>query len=243
MLRLIAVGMGATLLAFVALACTSETTVLPPGQSAQGISVSGTGSVTGTPDVAVVTLGVEAEAESVGEAREDAAASMEAMIAALKDRGVADEDVQTTSFSVQPRYDFSNNRQQLIGFTVTNLATVKIRSIDDTGELLDAAIEAGGNLARVQNLFFTIDDPTALEDEARAEAMADARRRAETLAEAAGVSVGRPRSINESGGPVPIAFEEIHAAGLPAQDFARTPIELGELEVRVDVQVVFELED
>jgi len=231
---------GAAALGLLAFACT-ETTVLPPDQEAPGISVSGSGSVFGEPDVAVLSLGVQAQAESVGEARSQAAGRMDAMLKALKDGGVADDDIQTARFSVQPVYDYIEGRTVLRGFSVDNIVTAKIRTIDDTGELIDAALAAGGDLSRVDNLQFTIDNPDALEDQAREKAMADAKRKAETLAEAAGVSLGPPRSISEGGGPVPIPFSGEEYAAL-AKDEARTPIELGELEVRVDVQVVYQLE-
>lgn len=233
---------GALALGLFALACSTETTVLPPGREAPGVSVSGSGSVFGEPDVAVLTLGVEAEGASVGEARSQAATAMDAMLSALKDGGVADDDIQTTRFSVQPRFDFIDGRQILRGFIVSNVVTAKIRTIDDTGDLIDAAVDAGGDLARVQNLRFTIDDPSALEDEARRLAMQEAKRKAETLADAAGVELGAPRNISESGGAVPIAFR---AAAFDAefQLEAGTPIEVGELEVRVQVQVVYGLGD
>ena len=221
-----------------ALACT-ETTVLPSNQEAPGVTVTGSGSVFGEPDVAVVTLGVEAEAQSVGEARTQAAESMNAMLQALKDGGVDEEDLQTTRFSVEPRYDYSNNKATLIGFTVSNIVTAKIREIDNTGDLIDAAITAGGDRARVDYLQFTIDDPSALEDEAREEAMAEAKRKADTLARAGGVKLGAPRSISEGGGPTPIFFE---GRDFAAAEQAGTPIEVGELEVRVDVSVVYGLE-
>jgi len=238
MKRLLGVTTLIAALAFLALGCTDEsTTVVQSDQQSTGISVSGTGTATGEPDIAVLTLGVEARADSVGEAREQAANSMNAMLDALKEGGVAEEDIQTTRFSVQPVYDFSNNRQELTGFIVSNIVTAKVRSIDDTGDLIDAAVEAGGDLARVENLVFTIDDPSALEEQARVEAMAEARARAETLAEAGGVDLGDPISITESGGVVPGDF----AGGEVAEDGGRTPIQLGELEVSVTVQVVYGL--
>jgi uncharacterized protein YggE len=178
----------------------------------------------------------------VGEARSQAAEAMEATLAALKDGGVAEEDIQTSRFSVQPRYDYRDREEELIGFVVTNLVTAKIRNIDDTGDLIDAAVEAGGDLARVHDLRFTIDDPSALEDEARQEAVAEARHKAETLAEAAGVDLGPVRSISESGGVLP-DFYGYGAAEL--QDFdeaVRTSIEPGELEVVKQVQIVYGLE-
>ena len=233
------VWLGVLTLGLLALACADEITVLSPDQQAPAIDVTGSGTAFAAPDVAVLSLGVEAEAESVGEARAQAAEAMEAMLAALRDGGVADEDIQTTRFSVRPRYNLAG---KLEGFTVDNIVTAKIRSIDDTGQLIDDALAAGGDLTRIDNVRFTIDDPSDLEDEARQEAMTEARRKAETLAQAAGVDLGQPRSISETGGPIPVRFEAANAAYALEEDLAATPIELGELEVRVSVQVVYELE-
>ena len=224
-----------------ALACT-ETTVLSPGsEGSTGISVNGTGSVFGEPDVAVLTLGVEAQADSVGVARAQAAEAMDAIMSALRDGGVDDDDIQTSRFSVQPRYEFRAGEQELIGFFVDNIVTVKVRNIDDTGDLIDAAVDAGGDLTRVDNLRFTIDDPAELQDEARRLAMDDAKSKAETLAEAAGVDLGAPRSITETGGPRAITFEGAIVADV-GRDFASTPISVGELEVQISVQVLYALD-
>ena len=236
-----AVVIAAVALALFAVACTEETNIVSPEQESPGITVSGSGSVFGEPDVAVVTLGVEAQAATVGEARSQAAERMDAMLGSLRDGGVADEDIQTTRFSVQPQYDFVDGRQELRGFLVNNVATVKVREIDNTGTLIDGALAAGGDLSRVDSLAFTIDDPSALEDEARTEAVQDARARAETLAEAAGVELGDARSIVESRAPVvPVDFRGV-AADLPQAGDAASPIELGELEVLVDVQLIYGL--
>ena len=234
------IGMAA--LGLFALGCAGETTVLSPDQEAPGISVSGSGSVFGEPDVAVLLLGVSAQADSVGAARSDAAEKMDAMLAALKGGGVEEKDIQTTRFSVQPLYDYIEGRTVLRGFSVDNIVTAKIRTIDDSGELIDAALAAGGDLSRVDNLQFTIDDPAALEDQARVKAMAEAKRKADTLATAGGVQLGPPRSITEGGGPVPIPFSGADFAA-SREEAAQTPIQLGALEVRVDVQVVYGLGD
>ena len=224
-----------------ALACT-ETTVLPSDrESNPGISVSGIGSVFGEPDVAILTLGVEAQADSVGEARAKAAEAMDAMLTVLKDGGVEDSDIQTSRFSVEPRYNFRDGEQELIGFFVNNLVTVKIRDIDETGTLIDDVVEAGGDLTRVQNLRFTIDDPEELQQEARRLAMENAKSKAETLADAGGVDLGAPRSISESGGARALTFRADAFAAEFAAD-ASTPIEVGELEVQIQVQVVYGLD-
>jgi uncharacterized protein YggE len=221
------------------LACTDETTVLPPDTEPSGVTVAGEGSAFGVPDVAVLALGVEAEAATVGEARTQAADAMESMLQALKDGGVDEDDIQTARFSVQPRYDFEDNRQVLRGFVVTNVATAKVREIDKTGELVDAALAAGGDLSRVDSVSFTIDDPSELEGEARRLAVEEARQRAETLADAAGAELGRVLSITESGGGVPVPSGEVPVV----RDEGEAPIQPGELEVQVQVQVVYEIRD
>ncbi len=235
---------GIVALGLLALGCTETTTVLQSGQDPAGITVSGSGSAFGEPDVAVLTLGVEAEAPTVAEARNEAAEAMDATLQALKDGGVEENDIQTTRFSINPQYDYrGNGPPKLTGFFVENLVTVKIREIDDTGDLIDAAATAGGDLIRIQNLRFTIDDPSALEDEARLAAMEEAKSKGETLAAAAGVSLGAPRAISESGGVSPITFREDAFFALPAAGDIATSIETGELEVRVQVQVVYGLEE
>ncbi len=235
LIALLAVGL-------LALACTETTTILPSDRDqSPGISVSGLGSVFGEPDVAILTLGVEAQADSVGEARSNAAEAMDAMIASLKDAGVEDSDIQTSRFSVQPRYNFREGEQELIGFFVENLVTVKIRDIDQTGELIDDVVEAGGDLTRVQNLRFTIDDPEELQQEARRLAMENAKSKAETLAEAGGVELGAPRSISENVTRSPIALDRFAYASLEDSG-ASTSIEVGELEVQIQVQVVYGLD-
>jgi len=228
-------------LALLAFGCTTETSIVSPDQGSPGITVAGSGSVFGQPDIAVVTLGVEAQAATVGEARSQAAERMDAMVQSLKDGGVAEEDIQTTRFSVQPLYDFADGRQVLRGFLVNNVATAKIREIDNTGSLIDGALAGGGDLSRVESLIFTIDDPSALEEEARTKAVQDARARAETLAAAAGLELGDARSIVESRAPVvPLAFDQSFAE-LPQAGDVASPIELGELEVQVEVQVIYGL--
>jgi uncharacterized protein YggE len=230
------VGLLAVVLAVLAVGCTSETTVVNSDPSTDGISVSGQGSVFGQPDIALLTLGAEATATTVAEARTRAGDSMDAMLAALRDGGITDEDMQTTRFSVQPRY---NLQQEITSFVVSNIATVKIRDIDAAGELIDAAVAAGGDRARVESLSFTIDDPKELEAEARDLAMDDARSKAEALAEAGGVELGDPRAISENGGVMPLTF-----AGAAYQEAAdrATSIEAGELEVQVFVSVVYGLD-
>lgn len=234
--------LAAVTLAVLATGCSAgDTTIVDSNQAPPGITVTGEGSVFGEPDVAVLTLGVESDAATVSDARAQAGESMDAMLKSLKDGGVADKDVQTTRFSVQPKYDFTKQQQQIIGFMVSNIATVKIRNIDKTGELVDAAVTAGGDRARVESLQFTIDDPSTLEDQAREKAMAEAKSKADALAKAGSIKIGKPRSITEGGGVTPIAFDQSDFRDAAAEA-PSTAIEVGELEVRVTVSVVYGLD-
>jgi uncharacterized protein YggE len=234
---------GLALLGLTLVGCGSEgTTVVTPAAPTEGISVSGSGSAFGEPDVAVLQLGVSVLKPSVAEAREEAASAMQDVLDSMKDAGVEEKDIQTTLFSVQAEYDYRDDRQELRGFRVTNTVTAKLRDIDKTGEVLDEAVKAGGDLVEVQSVNFTIDDPEELREEARGEAVEDARQKAETLAELAGVKLGKPLSISESGGPVPIPYRAAGGMALDVEEAAPTPIEVGELEVAISVQIVYAIE-
>lgn len=236
--RLVLVGAALAAIAFAAAGCTEETVIRQPQQQA-GVTVTGEGRVTGSPDVAQVTLGVSHEAASVAEARERAAQAMTSMIDALKDNGVDEKDIQTTHLSIEPQYDYEDGKQRLRGYRVTNIVTARIRDIDATGDVIDAAVAAGGDAAQVQSLRFTIDDPSELQNQARRLAMQNARAKAETLADAGGVELGDVVSVSESVSgfpPPPIPF-----ARAATEADTGTPIQPGELEVVVTVNVMYEL--
>ncbi len=235
-LVLAVIGLSTLLLAT---ACTEENVEVLPSTGGEGIQVSGTGSAFGVPDVALIDLGVSVEKSTVTAARDDAAGAMQEVIDTLKDNGVEDKDIQTTRFSIQPVFDYPDGRQVLRGFEVTNMVTAKVRDIDRLDDVLDDAAEAGGDVVQIQGLRFDIDDPSELEAEAREDAVSEARDKGETLAELSGVSLGKPISISESAVSPPIPLAERALAG--AADVA-TPIEAGELEVTVTVNVLFAID-
>jgi hypothetical protein len=236
-------GLGAVaVLSLAAAACGDRTTrVETGGQTQKGISVTGTGKVTGKPDVAKLTLGVSAEADSVAKARDQAAASMDAMIKSLKDNGVAEKDIQTQQFNIEPQYDYNEGKPRLRGFRVTNIVTATLRDINKTSKVVDDAVTAGGNDTQIQGLSFTIDNPEDLKRQAREKAVADAKAKAETLANSAGVRIGDAITISESGYMPPI-FEA--RGGIAAPDTGpgvSTPIQPGGLDVTVDVSVTWSI--
>jgi len=210
-------------------------------QQNTGIWVTGEGKVSVVPDVAILSLGVEAQAKTVAEAQQQAAKAMAAVINELDEHGVAKKDIKTQHYSIFPVRRFERDREILIGYRVTNTVTAKIRKVDDTGIIIDAVAEAGGDYTRINNISFTVDDPTDYYEEVREKAMADAKAKAKQLADLAGIDVGKPTYINESGIPVPIPRDfYLKEAGAPPAP--TTPISPGETEIRLTVQVVYSIE-
>ena len=129
----------------------------------------------------------------------------------------------------------------ILGYQVTNQLTVQLRDLNAIGGIIDAAVEAAGDLTRFHGVSFTIDDPTALEVQARAAAIADLQAKAKQFATLTGVKLGRLRFITETGGPA--AIRSLSERGFaPASAAEPTPIQAGELEVVVTVQGVFAIE-
>jgi len=212
-----------------------EETIFLTQQGVEGIQVTGSGSVSGKPDVALLNLGVSTERASVTEAREEAAVAMQKVIDSLRANGVAENDIQTQHFSIQPQFDFIDGKQLLRGYRVTNMVSIKVRDLNKIGEAIDGAAAAGGDIIQVQSIRFTIDDPTELQAQARMKAMQDAQAKAQTLAQEGGVRLGKPVSISEViGFSSPVSFGK-------AEEFSTTPIEAGELEVAVTVTVIYSI--
>lgn len=207
-----------------------------------GIWVSGEGEVTVTPDIATLYLGIEAKADSVAEAQSQAKEAMEAVMAALEDNGVDEDDIQTQYFSIYPqtRWDDDKNEEIVTGYQVTNMVTVKIRDIDNIGAIIDAVAEAGGDLTRINNIAFSVDDPSEYYEEVRAEAMADAKSKAEQLASLAGIELGAPTYIYEGSVYSPVDYRDMGGMVVPtAIEAYSTSISPGELEVTLSVQVAY----
>jgi uncharacterized protein YggE len=203
-----------------------------------GINATGTGEAFGEPDVLIVNVGVSAQRDSIAGAREAAAAAQKGVIDSLKRNGVADKDIQTIQFSVNPQYDFRSGSQQIIGYVVSNVVTAKIRDLAKAGATIDAAIEAGGNDAVMQGVQFGIDDPTELQKQAREQAVRKAKEQAQQLADNAGVKLGKLLSISESSGSVPIAADVIRAPAT-GEAVTESPIQAGQLTVRITVVLLY----
>jgi uncharacterized protein YggE len=228
--------------AVLAVACKPGDTVVQNSETnLSGVSATGTGKAIGEPDIAVLTVGVNVRRDTVETARSDAAAAQKAVIDSLKANGVKDNDLQTVQFSIYPEYDYSRGgaTPRIIGYTVSNVVTAKVRDLDKTGKAIDDASKAGGNDAVVQNVSFTIDDPEALRAQARRQAVQLGKAQAEQMADAAGAKLGKLLSISESSAaPVPYPRGLDMAAAADTQ----TPIETGQLEISVTVSMLYALD-
>jgi len=209
--------------------------------SAGTVTVPGVGRAAAAPDVATLQVGVVSRAEQAQvalDANEEAAAKV---VAALRDAGVAEKDLQTTSFRVSPVQDYeksSRQRGEIVAYEVSHRVRATVRELPKLGALLDAAVRAGAN--QVDGIAFEVDDPTPLEARARRAAMADARKRAEELAAAEGLGIARLLRATEQdgGGPGPVrAMREVALA----QGRGAVPVEPGEIELTVRVRAVYEL--
>ncbi len=205
------------------------------------VSVSGQGIVTAQPDTVILQIGVSVEARTVAAARGQASAAADAVIAAVKADGVADQDIKTVQFNIGPRYDNNNGLSVLRGYSVSNVLQVKIRNLDSVGKVIDDATAAGGDAIVVQGISFTIENTDPLTHQARLLAIQDAMTKANDYATAAGATVGPVISISEqsSATPTPVLAAPAPAAAASA---ARTPVEGGTQQVRVQVSVVFQLQ-
>jgi len=203
-----------------------------------GITVMAEGKATGKPDLAMITIGVEtrdAEARTAAEQNDE---RMAEVMNALLAKGVAEEDIQTADYSIQAEIDWQDSKQRVIGYVVNNSVVVKLREVDEAGDVLDAVTAAGAN--NIYGIQFTFDDPSALREEARAEAMAEAQAKAQALAQLAGVGLGKPRQISESFMEPSPLYRDAYAVP-PAEGGGGAPFSPGQLEVSVQVQITFDI--
>ena len=196
------------------------TIALAPAHAAERlVTVTGEATVAVAPDAAVIRIGVTSQDKTAREASEANAKQMTAVLAAIKDTGIADRDVQTSRLSLQPQYDPNKSgTARLTGFQATNQVTVRIRDIDKLPVFLDRAIAAGAN--EMSGIEFVISEQSKLLDRARDDAIADARRKAELYAQAAGSKLGPVVSITEEGSATHAAPHTGHA-GWRGSDRAR----------------------
>lgn len=219
-----------------------------PALAATGnIAMTGHGEVMAAPDTAYVTSGVTSQGATARDAVAANTRDMAALVDVLKSVGVDPKDIQTSGFSVNPNYVYSDQKDangyqlppRINGYTVSNGVTVHVRDLAGLGALLDKMVTVGANT--INGVSFTVDDPSKLYDDARRQAFADARHKADLYATAAGVTLGSLASINEgvvyTQPPQPVGFADmaVKAASAPV------PVEAGQVTYSIDVNVTWNL--
>ena len=199
------------------------------------ISVSGQGTISAPPDLAHIDAGVASDAKTAREASQANNAAMAKVLAALKGAGIDDKDYQTSRLSLQPQYAPNHaGPTPIIGYRASNRVTIKLRDVTKVAGVIDTLVAAGAN--DVGNVYFSVSQASKLLDDAREKAVADARRKAEVYARAAGVTLGAPLGIAEEGSAMPV-FRAKAVAAMP--EALPTPVAPGEETLSVSVNVVW----
>src|SRR5690349_20928115 len=199
------------------------------------MSVTGTASISVPPDLASVDAGVATDAKTAREASDTNNTAMAKVLAALKTANIDAKDIQTSRLSLQPQY--APNRSgpsPIVGYRASNRVTVRIHDVSKVAGVIDTLVGAGAN--DIGNVNFEVSQASKLLDDAREKAVADARRKAEIYAKAAGVTLGAPLSISEEGAPQPVFRGKM---AMPMAAAAPTPIAQGEETLSISVSVTW----
>lgn len=228
------------LVVLVGVACTP----VPADAESQNstLSVSGNGAAVLAPDMAILDLAVVSEAKTARAALSENSTAMTRVLDSLQTEGIAERDIQTSGFAIQPRYENRRNNSSpqpvILGYSVRNSLTVRVRDLDRVGAILDTSVSLGINQGG--NIRFSNEDPAAALESARIAAVKDAEKKARTLAEAAGVPLGKMLSLSEQSHaamPMPMA-----RASMAMESFA-VPVMGGENTYQVNVSVTYLLAD
>ena len=227
------------LLGTVLTACGPASIAVQTQPPARTITVTGTGKVTLTPDIAYISIGVHTENASATEAVSGNSTQAQAVITAIKGFGVADKDIQTTDFSINPQQQTdANGKVTGILYVVDNTVYVTVRDLTKLGDLLDSTVSAGAN--NINSIQFDVADKTAALSQARLAAVADARKQADELTKATGVTLDVVQSISyfDTTAPVTVQYARADVAGPVA---ASVPVQAGSMQIYTTVTIVYGL--
>ncbi len=216
---------------------TPQTITVQQQPPVRTITVTGTGMVTLTPDIAYIPIGVNTQNASAKDAVAENNTQAQAVIAAIKKFGIADKDIQTTNFSIYPQQQYDNNGKLTgILYVVDNSVYVTVRDLTKLGDLLDATVSSGAN--SVNSITFDVADKTAALSQARKAAVDQASKQADELTSATGVKLGDVQSISysDSTPPVPVPLARNEALGA-----ASVPISAGSMQISTTVTIVYAL--
>lgn len=206
------------------------------------LSLTGHGETRVTPDMALVNIGVANQAQSAADALSANTRAIEGVLYALKAAGIAEGELQTADFTIQPRYEYGNDGKppHLIGYDVSNSLIVSVRQLDRLGAILDRVVRAGSN--QINGVHFDVVNSEAAKDQARRYAVEDAHRKAELYASTNNIKLGHIVSIAEAGGlqpPVPTDRVSTYRAEGVAAD---VPIAKGKQTISTEINIVWEIE-
>jgi len=204
------------------------------------IAITGEGKVTAIPDIALVSLGLSTEKKKVSDAQAENSKTINSLIDQLKGLGIAKEDITTTNYSIYPAYDWTNGKQILRGYTVSQDVQVKIRQTDKVDDVLKIAGDL--NLNQIGGLTFSIDQPEVYKQQARIKALENAKEKADALAQVMGVKLGKVISFSESEGYVPPPYPMYAKAEGIGGGGAAPTVEAGSQEITIMATISYELD-
>ena len=235
-LFLIAVLVLGTILA----ACVPASIAVQNQPPQRTITVTGTGKVTLTPDIAYISIGVHTENASAKQAVSQNTTQAQAVIAAIKGFGVADKDIQTTNFSINPQQQTdANGKVTGITYVVDNTVYVTVRDLTKLGDLLDSTVNAGAN--NINSIQFDVADKTGALSQARLAAVADAKKQADELTKATGVALDVVQNISYMDTTAPVTVQYDRSAMLAAPAAAPVPVQAGSMQIYTTVTIVYGL--
>lgn len=225
------------LLASLLTACGPTTVYTQAEPPQRTITVTGTGMVTLTPDIAHIYIGVQTQNASASVAMNENNVKAQAVIEVIKSFGVADEDIQTTNFSIYPQQQYDDNNNVIaVTYIVSNSVYVTVRDLTALGQLLDATVQSGAN--SINSISFDVDDKTEALTQARQAAVEVARKQADELAAATGVTIGEVQTISYyDSTPYPVSYEVRSGMDMASS----VPIEAGSMQITTTVTIVYEI--
>lgn len=247
--RLVALFLVVASLLVAFMAIDAFTDLFEPGAPATNtISVDGMGTATAIPDIATISFSVMSEGKTAAEAQDAATKTNNVALALLKEQGIADTDVKTTSYTVQPKYSWPQpcynppcvyDEQRVVGYTVNQSTEVKVRDLGTVGALLSALGTAG--ISQLYGPNFQVEDEDTVRAEARKEAIEEARAKAQVLARDLGVRLVRVVSFSENAGGYPLPYDRAYGLGGATEAKAVPELAVGENEIVSQVYITYEI--
>ncbi len=220
----------------------SVRTMDKPANIVNTFSVNGTGKVSASPDIGVADVAISVEAATAIAAQDEANKKSKTVVEYLKNTGIKSEDIKTSGYNIYPQYDYTSGRSYIRGYQVTQSLTIKIRDLDKTNTIIDGVVDAGAN--QVSSVRFEIDEPQEIRAEAREKAIAEAKQKADDLADQLGIRIGDVVSFYESNESYPMMYATGMGGGgdaMKAQSIPAPELPTGQNEVSVSVTITYQI--